>query len=127
MATGSWLTMVLDTLFSISSSSFKSKGRVFPWFLHVSFISFYIRNQRFKSRDSDVMKHQRESADCFCAITKSEPHTMKTLLTLKSKHAMIHLPHKPYVILVCSAETHALCAYSLLAAVVSETADVAIG
>uniref|UniRef100_A0A3P9C1V1 Focadhesin n=1 Tax=Maylandia zebra TaxID=106582 RepID=A0A3P9C1V1_9CICH len=37
VATGSWLTMVLDTLLSISSSSFKATGRVFPWFLHRSY------------------------------------------------------------------------------------------
>uniref|UniRef100_A0A669F6F1 Focadhesin n=1 Tax=Oreochromis niloticus TaxID=8128 RepID=A0A669F6F1_ORENI len=37
VATGSWLTTVLDTLLSISSSSFKSRGRVFPWFLHRSY------------------------------------------------------------------------------------------
>lgn len=34
--TASWLTMVLDTLLSIISSSYKARGQVFPWFLHVS-------------------------------------------------------------------------------------------
>ncbi|KAF6730794.1 Focadhesin [Oryzias melastigma] len=33
--TASWLTMVLDTLLSIISSSYKARGQVFPWFLHV--------------------------------------------------------------------------------------------
>lgn len=37
--TASWLAMVLDTLLSIISSSYKARGQVFPWFLHVSFPS----------------------------------------------------------------------------------------
>uniref|UniRef100_A0A3Q3XJJ0 Uncharacterized protein n=1 Tax=Mola mola TaxID=94237 RepID=A0A3Q3XJJ0_MOLML len=32
--TASWLAMVLETLLSISSSSYKARGQVFPWFLH---------------------------------------------------------------------------------------------
>ncbi|XP_030579046.1 focadhesin [Archocentrus centrarchus] len=35
--TATWLTMVLDTLLSIISSSYKAKGQVFPWFLHRSY------------------------------------------------------------------------------------------
>ncbi|XP_057711558.1 focadhesin isoform X2 [Corythoichthys intestinalis] len=35
--TSSWLAMVLDTLFSIISSSYKAKGQVFPWYLHRSY------------------------------------------------------------------------------------------
>ncbi|XP_015257573.1 PREDICTED: focadhesin, partial [Cyprinodon variegatus] len=35
--TSSWLSMVLDTLLSISSSSYKARGQVFPWFLHRSY------------------------------------------------------------------------------------------
>lgn len=35
--TSSWLAMVLNTLLSISSSSYKAKGQVFPWFLHRSY------------------------------------------------------------------------------------------
>ncbi|XP_077445781.1 focadhesin isoform X2 [Stigmatopora argus] len=35
--TASWLAMVLDTLFSIISSSYKAKGQVFPWYLHRSY------------------------------------------------------------------------------------------
>ncbi|XP_024143659.1 focadhesin isoform X1 [Oryzias melastigma] len=35
--TASWLTMVLDTLLSIISSSYKARGQVFPWFLHRSY------------------------------------------------------------------------------------------
>lgn len=35
--TASWLAMVLDTLLSIISSSYKAKGQVFPWFLHRSY------------------------------------------------------------------------------------------
>lgn len=30
-----WLAMVLNTLLSISSSSYKATGQVFQWFLHV--------------------------------------------------------------------------------------------
>uniref|UniRef100_A0A671UN78 Focadhesin n=1 Tax=Sparus aurata TaxID=8175 RepID=A0A671UN78_SPAAU len=33
----SWLAMVLNTLLSISSSSYKARGQVFPWFLHRSY------------------------------------------------------------------------------------------
>lgn len=36
--TARWLSMVLDTLLSIISSSYKASGQVFSWFLHVSFI-----------------------------------------------------------------------------------------
>ncbi|XP_035531603.1 focadhesin [Morone saxatilis] len=32
--TASWLAMVLNTLLSISSSGYKARGQVFPWFLH---------------------------------------------------------------------------------------------
>uniref|UniRef100_A0A8C6VTM4 Focadhesin n=1 Tax=Nothobranchius furzeri TaxID=105023 RepID=A0A8C6VTM4_NOTFU len=32
-----WLSMVLDTLLSIISSSYKAGGQVFPWFLHRSY------------------------------------------------------------------------------------------
>ncbi|MED6292378.1 hypothetical protein CHARACLAT_033245, partial [Characodon lateralis] len=32
--TASWLSMVLDTMLSIISSSYKARGQVFPWFLH---------------------------------------------------------------------------------------------
>ncbi|XP_061768446.1 focadhesin isoform X2 [Nerophis ophidion] len=35
--TSSWLSMVLDTLLSISSSNYKAKGQVFPWYLHRSY------------------------------------------------------------------------------------------
>uniref|UniRef100_A0A673AJC7 Focadhesin n=1 Tax=Sphaeramia orbicularis TaxID=375764 RepID=A0A673AJC7_9TELE len=35
--TASWLAMVLDTLLSIISSSYRAKGQVFPWFLHRSY------------------------------------------------------------------------------------------
>ncbi|XP_054608420.1 focadhesin isoform X3 [Dunckerocampus dactyliophorus] len=35
--TSSWLAMVLDTLLSISSSNYKAKGQVFPWYLHRSY------------------------------------------------------------------------------------------
>ncbi|XP_077401098.1 focadhesin isoform X2 [Vanacampus margaritifer] len=35
--TSSWLAMVLDTLLSIISSSYKAKGQVFPWYLHRSY------------------------------------------------------------------------------------------
>ncbi|KAA8579270.1 hypothetical protein FQN60_017486 [Etheostoma spectabile] len=35
--TAGWLAMVLHTLLSISSSSFKARGQVFPWFLHRSY------------------------------------------------------------------------------------------
>uniref|UniRef100_A0A8C6P7N1 Focadhesin n=1 Tax=Nothobranchius furzeri TaxID=105023 RepID=A0A8C6P7N1_NOTFU len=35
--TASWLSMVLDTLLSIISSSYKAGGQVFPWFLHRSY------------------------------------------------------------------------------------------
>uniref|UniRef100_UPI003AB0ACCF focadhesin n=1 Tax=Centroberyx gerrardi TaxID=166262 RepID=UPI003AB0ACCF len=35
--TASWLAMVLDTLLSIISSSYKARGQVFPWFLHRSY------------------------------------------------------------------------------------------
>ncbi|XP_047426080.1 focadhesin [Mugil cephalus] len=35
--TASWLAMVLDTLLSIISSSYKAGGQVFPWFLHRSY------------------------------------------------------------------------------------------
>ncbi|XP_056156297.1 focadhesin [Lampris incognitus] len=35
--TASWLTMVLDTLLSIISSSYRAQGQVFPWFLHRSY------------------------------------------------------------------------------------------
>uniref|UniRef100_A0A3Q3X776 Uncharacterized protein n=1 Tax=Mola mola TaxID=94237 RepID=A0A3Q3X776_MOLML len=35
--TASWLAMVLETLLSISSSSYKARGQVFPWFLHRSY------------------------------------------------------------------------------------------
>ncbi|XP_077597799.1 focadhesin [Stigmatopora nigra] len=35
--TASWLEKVLDTLFSIISSSYKAKGQVFPWYLHRSY------------------------------------------------------------------------------------------
>ncbi|XP_063756490.1 focadhesin [Eleginops maclovinus] len=35
--TASWLTMVLNTLLSISSSSYQPSGQVFPWFLHRSY------------------------------------------------------------------------------------------
>ncbi|XP_076581516.1 focadhesin [Chaetodon auriga] len=35
--TSSWLAMVLNTLLSISSSSYKARGQVFPWFLHRSY------------------------------------------------------------------------------------------
>ncbi|KAM9335629.1 focadhesin [Symphorus nematophorus] len=35
--TSSWLSMVLDTLLSISGSSYKARGQVFPWFLHRSY------------------------------------------------------------------------------------------
>uniref|UniRef100_A0A3P9HUQ4 Focadhesin n=1 Tax=Oryzias latipes TaxID=8090 RepID=A0A3P9HUQ4_ORYLA len=35
--TASWLMMVLDTLLSIISSSYKARGQVFPWFLHRSY------------------------------------------------------------------------------------------
>ncbi|XP_059210534.1 focadhesin [Centropristis striata] len=35
--TASWLDMVLNTLLSISSSSYKARGQVFPWFLHRSY------------------------------------------------------------------------------------------
>uniref|UniRef100_A0A8C3GCC7 Focadhesin n=1 Tax=Cyclopterus lumpus TaxID=8103 RepID=A0A8C3GCC7_CYCLU len=36
--TSSWLAMVVNTLLSISSSSYKARGQVFPWFLHVRFL-----------------------------------------------------------------------------------------
>ncbi|KAL2078934.1 hypothetical protein ACEWY4_024678 [Coilia grayii] len=32
-----WLSMVIDTLLSIVSSSYRPKGQVFPWFLHRSY------------------------------------------------------------------------------------------
>uniref|UniRef100_UPI0037E81FBB focadhesin n=1 Tax=Semicossyphus pulcher TaxID=241346 RepID=UPI0037E81FBB len=35
--TSSWLSIVLNTLLSISSSSYKASGQVFPWFLHRSY------------------------------------------------------------------------------------------
>ncbi|XP_061524967.1 focadhesin isoform X1 [Phycodurus eques] len=35
--TSSWLAMVLDTLLSIISSSYKAKRQVFPWYLHRSY------------------------------------------------------------------------------------------
>ncbi|KAI3375862.1 hypothetical protein L3Q82_004137 [Scortum barcoo] len=35
--TASWLGMVLNTLLSITSSSYKARGQVFPWFLHRSY------------------------------------------------------------------------------------------
>ncbi|XP_039996604.1 focadhesin [Xiphias gladius] len=35
--TASWLAMVLETLLSIVSSSYKARGQVFPWFLHRSY------------------------------------------------------------------------------------------
>ncbi|TNN41853.1 Focadhesin [Liparis tanakae] len=35
--TASWLAMVVNTLLSISSSSYKPRGQVFPWFLHRSY------------------------------------------------------------------------------------------
>ncbi|XP_068163845.1 focadhesin isoform X2 [Antennarius striatus] len=35
--TVSWLSIVLNTLLSISSSSYKARGQVFPWFLHRSY------------------------------------------------------------------------------------------
>uniref|UniRef100_A0A665V158 Focadhesin n=1 Tax=Echeneis naucrates TaxID=173247 RepID=A0A665V158_ECHNA len=35
--TASWMSMVLDTLLSIISSSYKARGQVFPWFLHRSY------------------------------------------------------------------------------------------
>ncbi|CAJ1086531.1 focadhesin [Xyrichtys novacula] len=35
--TSSWLSIVLNTLLSISSSSFRATGQVFPWFLHRSY------------------------------------------------------------------------------------------
>ncbi|XP_068443622.1 focadhesin [Clinocottus analis] len=35
--TASWLAMVVNTLLSISSSSYKPQGQVFPWFLHRSY------------------------------------------------------------------------------------------
>ncbi|XP_020499256.2 focadhesin [Labrus bergylta] len=35
--TSSWLSMVLNTLLSIGSSSYKPSGQVFPWFLHRSY------------------------------------------------------------------------------------------
>ncbi|KAM7365969.1 hypothetical protein PAMP_015444 [Pampus punctatissimus] len=35
--TASWLAMVLNTLLSIISSSYKARGQVFPWFLHRSY------------------------------------------------------------------------------------------
>ncbi|GAA6230680.1 focadhesin [Lates japonicus] len=35
--TASWLSMVLETLLSIISSSYKARGQVFPWFLHRSY------------------------------------------------------------------------------------------
>ncbi|XP_037537542.1 focadhesin [Nematolebias whitei] len=35
--TASWLSMVLDTLLSIISSSYKASGQVFSWFLHRSY------------------------------------------------------------------------------------------
>ncbi|XP_069034005.1 focadhesin isoform X1 [Embiotoca jacksoni] len=35
--TASWLSMLLDTLLSISSSSYRPRGQVFPWFLHRSY------------------------------------------------------------------------------------------
>uniref|UniRef100_A0A3B5A296 Focadhesin n=1 Tax=Stegastes partitus TaxID=144197 RepID=A0A3B5A296_9TELE len=35
--TASWLAMMLDTLLSIISSSYKARGQVFPWFLHRSY------------------------------------------------------------------------------------------
>ncbi|XP_037335022.2 focadhesin [Pungitius pungitius] len=33
----SWLAIVVNTMLSISSSSYKAKGQVFPWFLHRSY------------------------------------------------------------------------------------------
>ncbi|KAM8898854.1 focadhesin isoform 1-T1 [Spinachia spinachia] len=33
----SWLAIVVHTMLSISSSSYKAKGQVFPWFLHRSY------------------------------------------------------------------------------------------
>ncbi|XP_054914412.1 focadhesin isoform X2 [Poeciliopsis prolifica] len=35
--TASWMSMVLDTLLSISSSGYKARGQLFPWFLHRSY------------------------------------------------------------------------------------------
>ncbi|XP_019955729.2 focadhesin isoform X1 [Paralichthys olivaceus] len=35
--TASWLSMVLETLLSIISSSYRARGQVFPWFLHRSY------------------------------------------------------------------------------------------
>uniref|UniRef100_A0A4W5KDE2 Focadhesin n=1 Tax=Hucho hucho TaxID=62062 RepID=A0A4W5KDE2_9TELE len=37
LSTSTWLAMVLDTLLSIVSSSYKPRGQVFPWFLHRSY------------------------------------------------------------------------------------------
>ncbi|CAB1345172.1 unnamed protein product, partial [Coregonus sp. 'balchen'] len=37
LPTSTWLAMVLDTLLSIVSSSYKPRGQVFPWFLHRSY------------------------------------------------------------------------------------------
>ncbi|XP_076145672.1 focadhesin [Alosa pseudoharengus] len=37
LPTAHWLSMVIDTLLSIVSSSFRPKGQVFPWFLHRSY------------------------------------------------------------------------------------------
>ncbi|XP_062239752.1 focadhesin [Platichthys flesus] len=35
--TASWLSMVLETLLSIISSSYRARGQVFPWFMHRSY------------------------------------------------------------------------------------------
>ncbi|XP_031440497.1 focadhesin [Clupea harengus] len=37
LPTAHWLAMVIDTLLSIVSSSYRPKGQVFPWFLHRSY------------------------------------------------------------------------------------------
>uniref|UniRef100_A0A673VZE3 Focadhesin n=1 Tax=Salmo trutta TaxID=8032 RepID=A0A673VZE3_SALTR len=37
LSTSTWLAMILDTLLSIVSSSYKPRGQVFPWFLHRSY------------------------------------------------------------------------------------------
>ncbi|XP_062371903.1 focadhesin [Sardina pilchardus] len=37
LPTHHWLSMVIDTLLSIVSSSYRPKGQVFPWFLHRSY------------------------------------------------------------------------------------------
>uniref|UniRef100_A0A6Q2XG47 DUF3730 domain-containing protein n=1 Tax=Esox lucius TaxID=8010 RepID=A0A6Q2XG47_ESOLU len=37
LPSSTWLAMVLDTLLSVVSSTYKPKGQVFPWFLHRSY------------------------------------------------------------------------------------------